>query len=58
MYQTKHWASTLENILIQCLNEFGSLTSEQLNWKLNSNASFMYLIIFSTKILRNCNSAN
>jgi hypothetical protein len=32
----KNWTSTLEDISKQCLNEFGILTSEQLNWKPNS----------------------
>lgn len=32
-----NWTSTLNNITKQTLTEFGSLTSEQLNWKPNSN---------------------
>jgi len=32
-----NWTSTLNNITKQSLTEFGSLTSEQLNWKPNSN---------------------
>jgi len=31
------WTSALDNITKQTLDEFGSLTSEQLNWKPNSN---------------------
>jgi hypothetical protein len=33
----KNWTSTLDDISKQSLSEFGSLTSEQLNWKPNSN---------------------
>jgi len=33
----KNWTSTLGDISRQTLTEFGSLTSEQLNWKPNSN---------------------
>jgi hypothetical protein len=33
----KSWSSTLSDISRQSLNEFGELTSEQLNWKPNSN---------------------
>lgn len=32
-----NWTSTLNNITKQTLTEFGSLTSEQLNWKPNSS---------------------
>jgi hypothetical protein len=32
-----NWTSKLNNITKQTLTEFGSLTSEQLNWKPNSN---------------------
>jgi hypothetical protein len=34
----KNWTSTLGDISRQSLSEFGSLTSEQLNWKPNSNS--------------------
>ena len=34
----KNWTSTLGEISRQSLSEFGSLTSEQLNWKPNSNS--------------------
>jgi DinB superfamily len=33
----KNWTSRLDDISRQSLSEFGSLTSEQLNWKPNSN---------------------
>ena len=33
----KNWTSTLNDISKQSLSEFGSLTSEQLNWKPASN---------------------
>jgi hypothetical protein len=33
----KNWTSTLNDISRQSLSEFGSLTSEQLNWKPNPN---------------------
>jgi hypothetical protein len=33
----KNWTSTLNDISKQSLSEFGSLTSEQLNWKPTSN---------------------
>jgi DinB superfamily len=33
----KHWATILDNITKQSLTDFGELTSEQLNWKPNSN---------------------
>lgn len=33
----KNWTSTLNDISRQSLSEFGSLTSEQLNWKPTSN---------------------
>lgn len=32
----KNWTSELNEISQQCLTLFGSLTSEQLNWKPNS----------------------
>jgi hypothetical protein len=32
----KNWTATLKDITKQSLSEFGSLTSEQLNWKPNS----------------------
>jgi hypothetical protein len=32
----KNWTSELDDISKQCLTEFGSLTSEELNWKPNS----------------------
>lgn len=35
--EMNNWTSTLNNITKQTLTEFGSLTSEQLNWKPNSN---------------------
>jgi len=34
----KNWTSTLGDISRQSQSEFGSLTSEQLNWKPNSNS--------------------
>lgn len=33
----KNWTSTLDNITNQALNEFGTLSKEQMNWKPNSN---------------------
>ncbi len=33
----KNWTSTLSDISRQSIDEFGSLTNEQLNWKPNSN---------------------
>lgn len=33
----KNWSLTINNITRQTLNEFGTLTVEQLNWKPNSN---------------------
>ncbi len=34
----KSWTATLDDITKQTLTEFGNLTSEQLNWKPNSNS--------------------
>jgi len=36
-FNMKNWTATLDDITKQCLTEFGNLTSEQLNWKPNSN---------------------
>lgn len=36
-FKMKNWAATLDDIARQSLTEFGTLTSEQLNWKPNSN---------------------
>lgn len=33
----KNWTSTLDNITKHALNEFGTLSNEQMNWKSNSN---------------------